>query len=108
SKHNTAETFNITTKQLRDWIKKKELELASPFVRRLNISSCLKYLLLENELKTWIRTLHSSQKVVNSNYIYVDVDASDSESVVDLTLNNNTNENNSGSDSLDEENRNDD
>ena len=23
SKHNTAETFNITTKQLRDWIKKK-------------------------------------------------------------------------------------
>ncbi|CAG8813334.1 13530_t:CDS:2, partial [Gigaspora margarita] len=46
--------------------KKKELELASPFVRQLNISLHPKYLLLKNKLKTWIRTLRSSQKVVSS------------------------------------------
>ncbi|CAG8615341.1 27523_t:CDS:2, partial [Gigaspora margarita] len=46
-------------------LKKKELELASPFVRQLNISLRPKYLLLENKLKTWIRTLRSSQKVAS-------------------------------------------
>ncbi|CAG8717924.1 20367_t:CDS:2, partial [Dentiscutata erythropus] len=130
SKHNTAEIFNITTKQLRDWIKKKkELKIAPPFVRRLNTSSHPKYPLLENELKTWIRSLCSSQKVVTQNMvktkakqlakasrftsIYPKINeckwnnASDSESIIDLTLNNN-NENDGGSDSLGEENRNDD
>ena len=31
SKHNTAEIFNITTKQLLDWIKKKRIKNCSTF-----------------------------------------------------------------------------
>ena len=50
-------------------LKKKELKIAPPFVRQLNTSSRPKYPLLENELKTWIRSLRSSQKVVTQNMV---------------------------------------
>ncbi|CAG8511982.1 5357_t:CDS:2 [Scutellospora calospora] len=57
TKRNTAERFNITPKQLREWIKKKtELKSAPPAIRRLNI---------EDDLKTWVKSLRSRQKIVS-------------------------------------------
>ncbi|CAG8837488.1 20167_t:CDS:1, partial [Cetraspora pellucida] len=70
SKQHTAKTFEVTPKQLREWIKKKnELKTASLFVRRLNTGSRPKYPLLEDELKTWIRSLRSAQNVVSQNMV---------------------------------------
>ncbi|CAG8788336.1 9863_t:CDS:2, partial [Dentiscutata erythropus] len=66
SKRSTAEKFNITPKQLREWIKKKqELKNAPPCVRRLNIGGRAKYPLLEVDLKTWVKSLRSRQKIVS-------------------------------------------
>ncbi|CAG8730256.1 11436_t:CDS:1, partial [Cetraspora pellucida] len=70
SKRNTAEQFDISPKQLREWIKKKkELKNAPPYVRRLNIGAHPTYPLLESDLMSWIKSLRSKQKAVTLHMI---------------------------------------
>ncbi|CAG8662168.1 27949_t:CDS:1, partial [Dentiscutata erythropus] len=60
-----ATQFNITPKQLRKWIKKKnELKNVPAYVKQLNIGARPKYPLLEADLKNWIKSLRSQQKIV--------------------------------------------
>src|SRR6185437_9893421 len=62
--------FNITPKQLREWIKKKiELKNVPPYVKRLNIGARPKYPLLEVDIKNWVKSLRSQQKIVSRQMI---------------------------------------
>ena len=66
SKTKTAAKFNIETKQLRDWISKKdELLKAQPGKKKLNKGASPKYPALEATLVEWIRERRNRQKAVS-------------------------------------------
>ncbi|CAG8610939.1 565_t:CDS:2, partial [Dentiscutata erythropus] len=70
SKRSVATQFNITPKQLCEWIKKKiELKNVPPYVKQLNIGARPKYLLLEVDIKNWVKSLRSQQKIVSRQMI---------------------------------------
>ncbi|CAG8807265.1 19369_t:CDS:1, partial [Dentiscutata erythropus] len=69
-KRSVATQFNITPKQLREWIKKKiELKNIPPYIKWLNIGAHSKYPLLEVDIKNWVKSLCSQQKIVSRQMI---------------------------------------
>ena len=61
----TANKFNIETKQLQDWISKKEQLLkAQPGLKHLNKGASPKYSALENALVEWVRKRRRNQNAV--------------------------------------------
>ena len=58
SKWSTANKFEITPKQLREWLGNKEkLLCVAPYIQKLNIGARPKYPLLEAELLEWFQEL---------------------------------------------------
>ncbi|CAG8756832.1 875_t:CDS:2 [Cetraspora pellucida] len=115
SKKSAASQFNITTKQIHEWIRlKSKLKNALPYIKQLNIGTRSKYLLLEVDLTNWIKGLCSQHKIVSqqmmgeeikkltskgkkpearskeNNFIYTYVNnLNNNKSIVDLTYNDN-------------------
>jgi transposase len=72
SKNNTAAKFNIETKQVRDWVSKKDQFIkAQPSLKRLNKGKTLKYPELEVALVEWVRERRSNQHAVSRQMIQV-------------------------------------
>jgi transposase len=72
SKNKTASKFNIETKQLRDWLSKKDQLLkAQPGIKRLNKGKPPKYPALEVALVEWIRERRRNQHAISRNMIQV-------------------------------------
>jgi hypothetical protein len=66
SKNKTAAKFNIQTKQVRDWVSKKDQFMNSqPSLKRLNKGKPIKYPDLEVALVDWIKERRSNQQVVS-------------------------------------------
>src|ERR1043165_5643782 len=70
SKNKTAAKFNIQTKQVRDWVNKKDQFLkAQPNLKRLNKGRPPKYAVLEAALIKWIRERRNNQQAVSRKMI---------------------------------------
>ncbi|CAG8785893.1 22380_t:CDS:1, partial [Dentiscutata erythropus] len=67
-----AAKFNIKTKQLWDWISKKDQLLkAQPGRKKLNKGASPKYLALKATLAEWIREQRNNQKAISQYMIQV-------------------------------------
>ena len=72
SKNKTAAKFNIETKQVRDWLFKKEQFIkAQPSLKCLNKGKPPKYPALETALIEWIKERRNNQQTVSRNMIQV-------------------------------------
>ena len=72
SKNKTAARFNIQTKQVRDWVSKKDQLLkAQPCLKRLNKGRPPKYAGLEAALVEWVKERRNNQQAVSRNMIQV-------------------------------------
>jgi transposase len=72
SKNKTAARFNIQTKQVRDWVNKKDQLLkAQPGLKRLNKGRPPKYVTLETALVEWVRERRNNQQAVSRQMIQV-------------------------------------
>src|SRR5271154_625085 len=72
SKNKTAAKFNIETKQVRDWLSKKDQFMnAQPSLKRLNKGKLPKYLVLEVALVEWVRERRNNQQAVSRQMIQV-------------------------------------
>src|SRR5436189_254894 len=70
SKKMTANKFNIETKQLRDWLSKKEQLLkAQPGLKRLNRGASPKYPSLEVVLVEWVKERRRNQNAVSRQMV---------------------------------------
>ncbi|CAG8723926.1 16877_t:CDS:2, partial [Dentiscutata erythropus] len=68
--HETANKFQIETKQIQDWRNKREqLLLAQPHVKRLNAGAKPCYPNLEEELAKWVQALHAKLNPVSHHMI---------------------------------------
>ena len=66
SKNKTAAKFNIQTKQVRDWMSKKDQFINSqPSLKRLNKGKPPKYPALESALVKWVRKRRNNQQAVS-------------------------------------------
>ena len=65
SKRETANKFEIESKQLRDWLQNKDkLMKVAPYIQMLTPGSRPKYLKLETELLDWFKESRSQLKVI--------------------------------------------
>ena len=65
SKQETANKFEIESKQLRDWLQNKDkLIKVAPYIQKLTPGSRLKYLELETKLLDWFKESRSQLKVI--------------------------------------------
>jgi transposase len=72
SKNMTAAKFNIQTKQVRDWVSKKDqLMSAQPSLKRLNKGKPVKYPALETFLVEWIKERRNNQQAVSRQMVQV-------------------------------------
>jgi len=72
SKNKTAAKFNIETKQVRDWVSKKEQFIqAQPSLKRLSKGKPPKYPALEAALVEWVRERRSNQQAVSRYMIQI-------------------------------------
>ena len=72
SKNMTAAKFNIETKQVRDWVSKKEQFInAQPSLKRLNKGKSSKYPELEAALVEWVKERRNNQQAVSRQMIQV-------------------------------------